>query len=96
MTALHDRSVATFQLIGRKLIDTIEGSRLAVGDVILITERFYTWINTHLGLLYLALGLYKSLDQLAAHVGELTIGDEIIKIVGYVHLLALIDGIAQL
>ena len=96
MTALHDRSVATFQLIGRKLIDTIEGSRLAVGDVILITERFYTWINTHLGLLYLALGLYKSLDQLAAHVGELTIGDEIIKVIRQINFRTRIDGIAQL
>ena len=96
MTALHDRSVATFQLIGRKLIGTIEGCRLTVGDVILIAELIHAGINTHLGLLYLTLGLHKGLDQLTAHIGELTVGDEISKIIRHVYLLALIDGIAQL
>ena len=34
MTALHDRTIATLQLIGRQRISAIEGCRLVVGDII--------------------------------------------------------------
>ena len=95
MATLHDRSIATFQLISREFVGAVECGRLAIGDIVLITKFTDSRIAHYPSPLNLALNLAHSVNQLATHIRQLAVGDEEVEVIRHINLGTLIDGIAK-
>ena len=66
-----------------------------VGDVIQITQIPKNWWYTYLSLLDFTTRHTEGIHQLATHVRQLAVGDEIIEIIRNIDLATLINGIAK-
>ena len=105
IATLHEHSAGRWaQLVGSGAVNAVEVAGLAVGDVVEVRLRVVGRMGL-MGLMRLMgpmgiMGLmgimgYELSHKLAAEVGELTAGNEVVEIGGQADLMALVGRVAQ-